>query len=77
MRQADRAVDIHYNSGDGTAFSRTRNDYGSVAAVRGADLNADGAPDLLLSVDGDDLTVSAVQHGKLAAIDIDRRLREG
>ena len=28
-------------------------------------------------VDGDDLTVSAVQHGKLAAIDIDRRLREG
>jgi hypothetical protein len=56
VRQADRAVDIHYNSGDGTAFSRTRNDYGSVAAVRGADLNADGAPDLLLSVDGDDLT---------------------
>jgi len=28
-------------------------------------------------VGGDDLTVSAVQHGKLAAIDIDRRLREG
>ena len=26
---------------------------------------------------GDDLTVSAVQHGKLAAIDIDRALREG
>jgi glutamate synthase (NADPH/NADH) small chain len=28
-------------------------------------------------VGGDDLTVSAVQHGKLAAIDIDRSLREG
>ena len=28
-------------------------------------------------VGGDDLTVSAVQHGKLAAVDIDRRLREG
>ena len=26
---------------------------------------------------GDDLTVTAVQHGKLAAIDIDRVLREG
>ena len=26
---------------------------------------------------GDDLTVTAVQHGKLAAIDIDRQLREG
>jgi glutamate synthase (NADPH/NADH) small chain len=25
----------------------------------------------------DDLTVTAVQHGKLAAIDIDRALREG
>jgi len=28
-------------------------------------------------VGGEDLTVSAVQHGKLAAIDIDRQLREG
>jgi glutamate synthase (NADPH/NADH) small chain len=28
-------------------------------------------------VGGDDLTVNAVQHGKLAAIDIDRSLREG
>lgn len=27
-------------------------------------------------IDGDDLTVTAVQHGKLAAIDIDRELRE-
>ena len=27
-------------------------------------------------VGGDDLTVSAVQHGKVAAIDIDRHLRE-
>ena len=55
VRQTDRVVDIHYNSGDGTSFSRTRTNYGSVAAVSGSDLNGDGAPDLLLSVDGDDL----------------------
>ena len=55
IRQSDRAVDIHYNNGDGTAYSRTRLSYGSVATVRAEDLNGDGTPDLLLGVDGDDL----------------------
>ena len=55
IRQSDRAVDIHYNNGDGTAYSRTRLNYGSVATVRADDLNGDGTPDLLLGVDGDDL----------------------
>ena len=56
VRLSDRAVDIHYNSGDGTSFTRTRRNYGSVATVCIDDLNGDGAPDLLLGVDGDDLS---------------------
>jgi len=55
VRQSDRAVDVHYNNGDGTSYNRTRNNYGSVATVRSDDLNGDGMPDLLLGVDGDDL----------------------
>jgi len=55
IRQTNRAVDIHYNNGNGTSFSRTRLNYGSVATVSAADLNGDGTPDLLLGVDGDDL----------------------
>jgi len=55
VRLSDRAVDIHYNNGDGTSFTRTRRNYGSVATVCTDDLNGDGAPDLLLGVDGDDL----------------------
>jgi len=55
VRLSDRAVDIHYNNGDGTSFTRTRRNYGSVATVCTDDLNGDGVPDLLLGVDGDDL----------------------
>ena len=55
VRLSDRAVDIHYNNGDGTSFTRTRRNYGSVATVCTDDLNGDGSPDLLLGVDGDDL----------------------
>ena len=55
VRLSDRAVDIHYNNGDGTSFTRTRRNYGSVATVCTDDLNGDGTPDLLLGVDGDDL----------------------
>ena len=55
VRLSDRAVDIHYNNGDGTSFTRARRNYGSVATVCTDDLNGDGAPDLLLAVDGDDL----------------------
>jgi len=55
VRLSNRAVDIHYNNGDGTSFTRIRRNYGSVATVCTDDLNGDGAPDLLLGVDGDDL----------------------
>ena len=57
VRTADRAVDLHYNVGDGSSFSRTRLNHGSVATVCAADLNGDGAPDLILGIDGDDLSV--------------------
>ncbi len=55
VRLSDRSVDIQYNNGDGTSFTRSRHNYGSVATVCTDDLNGDGAPDLLLGVDGDDL----------------------
>jgi hypothetical protein len=57
IRQTNRAVDIHYNNGNGTSFSRTRLNYGSVATVSADDLNGDGTPDLLIGVDGDDLNI--------------------
>jgi hypothetical protein len=56
IRVSDRAVDLHYNSGNGTDYSRTRLNHGSVATVSVRDLNGDGAVDLLLGVDGDDLS---------------------
>ena len=56
VRLSDRAVDLHYNSGDGTTYSLTRLDHGSVATVSAIDLNGDGAVDLLLGIDGDDLS---------------------
>jgi hypothetical protein len=55
VRQSDRAVDIHYNNGNGSSFDLTRRNYGSVATASSDDLNGDGTPDLLLGVDGDDL----------------------
>jgi len=57
VRTADRAVDLHYNGGDGISYSRTRLNHGSVATVCADDLDGDGAPDLLLGIDGDDLSV--------------------
>ena len=51
----DRAVDLHFNNGSGDDFGRTRLNEGSVATVNASDLNGDGAPDLLLGIDGDDL----------------------
>jgi hypothetical protein len=57
VRLSDRAVDLHYNNGDGTTFSRLRLTYGSVATVSATDFDGDGAIDLLLGIDGDDLTV--------------------
>lgn len=52
----DRAVAVLINSGNGRNFSRTRLRYGTVANVSADDLNDDGAPDLLLGIDGSDLT---------------------
>ena len=57
VRSSDRAVDLHYNSGNGTEYSRTRLNHGSVATVSANDLNGDGAVDLLLGIDGDDLNI--------------------
>ena len=56
IRASDRAVDLHYNSGNGTDYSLTRLNHGSVATVSAHDLNGDGAVDLLLGVDGDNLS---------------------
>ena len=56
VRLSDRAVDLHYNSGNGTTYTRTRLGHGSVATVSVNDLNGDGAVDLLLGIDGDDLS---------------------
>lgn len=55
VRAADRAVDLHYNNGAGTSFSLTRLNHGSVATACAHDLSGDGAVDLLLGIDGDDL----------------------
>ncbi len=55
VRSSDRAVDLYYNSGNGTDYSRTRLSRGSVATVSASDVNGDGAVDLLLGFDGDDL----------------------
>ena len=55
VRAADRAVDLHYNEGTGTSFSSSRLNHGSVATASAYDLNGDGAADLLLGIDGDDL----------------------
>lgn len=56
VRAGDRAVDLHYNNGNGTSFSRSRRNEGSVATVSVFDFNGDGTPDLALGLDGDDLT---------------------
>ena len=54
VKLSNRAVDVHTNNGSN--FGRTRLNQGSVATVNAADLNGDGAPDLLLGIDGSDLT---------------------
>jgi hypothetical protein len=52
----DRRVEIHYNNGNGTVANVDSLDLGSVANVSVRDLNGDGAADLLLAVDGSDMT---------------------
>ena len=56
VEAADRAVAVMINTGNGTTFNRTRQRHGSVAHVNAADLNDDGLVDLLLAIDGSDLT---------------------
>ncbi len=60
IRASNRMVELYFNDGSGTSFSEAELQAGSVAAVGIADINGDGAPDLLLGLDGDDL--QAPQH---------------
>ncbi|HSM31257.1 MAG TPA: immunoglobulin-like domain-containing protein, partial [Woeseiaceae bacterium] len=52
---ADRRVELVYNAGDGSAAGVTSLELGSVANVSASDLNGDGAVDLLLGIDGNDM----------------------
>ena len=53
---ADRRVELVYNAGDGSVAGVTSLEQGSVANVNAMDLNGDGATDLLLATDGDDMS---------------------
>jgi hypothetical protein len=55
LRQSNRAVELYYNDGNGTSFSRTGLQFGSVGTLGIADVDSDGAADLLLGLDGADL----------------------
>jgi len=52
---SDRTINVHYNDGGGSVFSSQLLSYGSIGTVTASDLNGDGAVDLLLGIDGDDL----------------------
>jgi VCBS repeat-containing protein len=54
-----REVHLLLNDGTGRAFSATSLDSGSVASVNTADVDGDGAQDLLIAIDGADLAVPA------------------
>jgi hypothetical protein len=55
LRQSNRAVELYYNDGNGQSFSRTGLQFGSVGTLAIADVDSDGAADLLLGLDGADL----------------------
>ena len=57
VESGDRSVSLLRNLGDGSDFGSERLQQGSVASATGADVNGDGNTDLLLAVDGDDLSV--------------------
>ncbi len=57
VESGDRSVSLLRNLGDGSDFAAELLRQGSVASATGADLNGDGDTDLLLAVDGDDLSV--------------------
>ena len=52
---ADRRVELIYNAGDGSVAGSSSLDLGSVANASASDLNGDGAADLLLAIDGNDM----------------------
>lgn len=56
IESGDRSVNLLRNLGDGIAYAAERLQRGSVASATGADLNGDGSTDLLLAIDGDDLS---------------------
>jgi hypothetical protein len=53
---ADRRVELNFNGGDGSIARVSSLDLGSVANVSGGDINGDGAVDLLLAIDGNDMS---------------------
>jgi hypothetical protein len=53
---ADRKVEINYNAGDGSVASVTALELGSVANACASDLDGDGTVDLLLAIDGEDMS---------------------
>ncbi len=52
-----RAIHLLMNDGDGSSFSESMLQTGSVASVNANDVDGDGAPDLLVAIDGADLEV--------------------
>jgi hypothetical protein len=53
---ADRRVELNYNGGDGSVANVSSLGLGSVANVSASDVNGDGAVDLLLAIDGNDMS---------------------
>ncbi len=56
IETGDRSVNLLQNLGDGITYSAERLQRGSVASATAADLNGDGSIDLLLAIDGGDLS---------------------
>lgn len=57
VQTGNRALRIFQNSGNGRTYSTQVLRRGSVARATAADLNGDGATDLLLAIDGSDLSL--------------------
>jgi hypothetical protein len=55
IRTGNRLIGLYYNDGSGSNFSKSELQFGSVGTISITDIDFDGAPDLLLGLDGDDL----------------------
>ena len=53
---ADRRVELLFNAGDGSVAGTSSLDLGSVANIDTGDLDGDGAADLLVAIDGDNMS---------------------